>query len=97
MREFTKIKKLHVLLAVMVFMACNREQRFEVAGTIANAGGEKIYLEEVVLNDIELLDSMKLRKSGNFKFKARANHAGFYQLRINNKIISLIIEPGEEV
>ena len=96
MREFTKIKKLHVLLAVMVFIACNREQRFEVAGTIANAGGEKIYLEEVVLNDIELLDSMKLRKSGNFKFKARANHAGFYQLRINNKIISLIIEPGEE-
>lgn len=97
MREFKKIKKLHVLLVMMVFIACNREQRFEVAGTISNASGEKIYLEGVILNNVEVLDSTKLGKSGKFKFKARTNQAGFYQLRVNNKTISLIIEPGDEV
>lgn len=87
----------YILFVALFVIACNREEKFEISGTISNAKGEKVYLEEVVLNEIEVMDSAKLKSSGNFKLNGRTDNAGFYQVRINNKIISMVIEPGEYV
>lgn len=87
----------YILFVALIVISCNREEKFEVTGTISNAKGEMVFLEEVVLNENEVIDSARLKSSGSFKLIGRTDHAGFYQVRVNKKIINMVIEPGERV
>lgn len=91
------MKRPYFILIVLVLFACERNKRFEISGNIENADADRVYLERVVLSESEILDSVRLKKSGAFKIKGKTDHTGFYQLRINNKIVTLVIEPGEQV
>ena len=55
---------------VVSFTACNNNTKFSVEGEIANAGKETLYLEQVNDAKITLLDSVRLSKTGYYKFKA---------------------------
>lgn len=83
--------------AAVAFTACNN-QTFTVEGEIANAADSVLYLENVALDGIQTVDSVKLAKDGKFSFKSEAKDAPeFYRLRIYDQIINVSIDSTETV
>ncbi|MCF0193105.1 MAG: AhpC/TSA family protein [Prevotella sp.] len=83
--------------AAVAFTACNNKT-FTVEGTIANAADSILYLENVALDGIQTIDSVKLSAEGGFAFKEEGQDAPeFYRLRIHDQIINISIDSTETV
>ena len=86
-----------VILAAMTAASCSNN-KFNVEGQIANAGDSVLYFENVGLEGIQVLDSVKLGGDGNFAFSCDPTEAPeFYRLRIANQIINVSIDSTETV
>lgn len=85
-------------MAAAFLTACDNAPKFKVEGRIANAAGETLYLENVGLDGVLQLDSVKLKDNGSFSFKGQAPEApDFYRLRIDSRIINFCIDSTETV
>ena len=85
------------IIILILLAGCNKT-KFQINGTLENIEkGETIYLEEVILGEINTIDSTKIKGEGNFSFKGNSENTGFYQLKTGNQIFSLLIEPGEKI
>ena len=72
--------------------------KFTVEGQIENAKDSVLYFENVGLEGINVLDSIKLDNNGNFSFSETAPSAPeFYRLRIADQIINVSIDSTETV
>lgn len=85
------------LMAVLAVSSCG-ERRFRVEGSIAGAEDSVLYFENVGLEDITVVDSVKLKGDGDFSFSSAATDAPeFYRLRIADQIINVSIDSTETV
>ena len=85
------------LLAAMTIASCN-DNKFTVEGEIANAKDSVLFFENVGIEGIEVLDSVKLNDKGEFSFSENATEAPeFYRLRIADQIINVCIDSTETV
>ena len=85
------------MLTVMAVASCSNN-RFKVEGQIANAGDSLLYFENVGLEGIQVLDSVKLGSDGSFAFSGDPAEAPeFYRLRIADQIINISIDSTETV
>ena len=85
------------LLAAMTIASCNNN-KFTVEGEIANAKDSVLFFENVGIEGIEVLDSVKLNENGEFSFSENATEAPeFYRLRIADQIINVCIDSTETV
>lgn len=83
--------------AAMMIASCDNN-KFTVEGQINNAKDSVLYFENVGLEGIQVLDSIKLNDNGDFSFSEAANLAPeFYRLRISNQIINVSIDSTETV
>lgn len=83
--------------AAMMIASCDNNN-FTVEGQINNAKDSVLYFENVGLEGIQVLDSVKLNDNGDFSFSEAANLAPeFYRLRISNQIINVSIDSTETV
>ncbi len=86
-----------IALTALTIASCN-EKRFTVEGQIANAKDSVLYFENVGLEGIDVLDSVKLSGAGDFSFSEAATQAPeFYRLRIADQIINVSIDSTETV
>ena len=86
-----------VVLAAMTTASCSNN-KFKVEGQIANAGDSVLYFENVGLEGIQVLDSVKLSSDGSFAFSGDPTEAPeFYRLRIGDQIINVSIDSTETV
>ncbi len=86
-----------VALAALSIASCNKNQ-FTVEGQIAGAKDSVLYFENVGLEGINVLDSVKLSEAGDFSFSQDATTAPeFYRLRIADQIINVSIDSTETV
>ncbi len=93
-----KILARNTIIAILILLAGCSKKNFQIEGTVKNVEkNETVYLEEVILSQINIIDSTKIKGEGKFSFKAECENTGFYQLRIDNKIFSLLVEPGEKI
>lgn len=85
------------ILAVAGLTACqDSKNKFSVSGTIANMPEQTVYLEELNINDVTLVDSGKSNSKGTFKLSGNAPEAGLYRLRFQQeKYILLTIDKGD--
>lgn len=84
-------------MAALATISCDNK-KFEIAGTIAQAKDSLLYLENVGLDGVETVDSVKLGENGEFSFAEKATDAPeFYRLRIKDQIINLSIDSTETV
>ena len=91
------VSKLAVVLAAMIVASCSNN-KFNVEGQIANANDSVLYFENVGLEGIQVLDSVKLSGDGNFAFSGDPTEAPeFYRLRIADQIINVSIDSTETV
>ena len=83
--------------AAMTIASCN-EKKFTVEGQITNAKDSVLYFENVGLEGIQVLDSVKLDDNGDFAFSQEPTIAPeFYRLRISDQIINVSIDSTETV
>ncbi len=83
--------------AAMIIASCDNN-KFTVKGQIENAKDSVLYFENVGLEGVQVLDSVKLNEGGNFSFSEAASKAPeFYRLRISNQIINVSIDSTETV
>ena len=86
-----------VILAAMTAASCSNN-KFNVEGQIANASDSVLYFENVGLEGIQVLDSVKLSGDGSFAFSGDPTEAPeFYRLRIADQIINVSIDSTETV
>ena len=86
-----------VVLAALSVASCNNN-KFTVEGQISGAKDSVLYFENVGLEGINVLDSVKLNDAGDFSFSQDANQAPeFYRLRIADQIINVSIDSTETV
>ncbi|MBR2229987.1 MAG: AhpC/TSA family protein [Prevotella sp.] len=86
-----------VVLAAMTAASCSNN-KFNVEGQIANASDSVLYFENVGLEGIQVLDSVKLGGDGNFAFSGDPTEAPeLYRLRIADQIINVSIDSTETV
>ena len=89
---------LFLVCGLWMMIACRQSPGFVVTGVVAGAEGQTIYLENVGLASVELMDSVKLNSSGQFTFKkARPEYPDFYRLRLNNQWINFAIDSTETI
>ena len=95
MRHIFKVAA--VALAAIAVASCDNN-KFRVEGEISNAKDSILYFENVGLEGIQVLDSVKLGDSGSFSFSGDATEAPeFYRLRIVDQIINVSIDSTEIV
>lgn len=84
-------------LAALAVASCTGKQ-FQINGNIADAKDSVLYLENVGLNGVEVIDSVKLGEDGAFSFSKDATDAPeFYRLRIAGQIVNVSIDSTETV
>lgn len=73
---------------LLLLAACKDDKgaQFEIEGTVKNATGTVVYLEEASISNMQpvVVDSAKLDKSGRFKLNAASGEENIYLLRFNN-------------
>jgi len=91
-------KTLIVVLIVVGFISCNRHDKFTISGTIKGASGEKLYFEHSGLLKTSIVDSIRLRPNGSYKFKSiRPKYPDFYRLRLMDKVITFAVDSCEDI
>ena len=91
----------HLLCAICglwLMSACKHSPEFVVTGVVAGADGQTMYLENIGISSITLIDSVKLNSSGQFTFREnRPEYPEFYRLRLNGQLINFAIDSTETV
>ena len=91
-------KTLIVLLILIGMISCKQHNKFHITGSVKDAKGEMLYFEHSGLLKTTILDSVRLRPNGSFKFKSdRPAYPDFYRLRLDNKTITFAIDSCEDV
>ncbi|HBK28388.1 MAG TPA: hypothetical protein DDZ04_00395, partial [Parabacteroides sp.] len=75
-----------LFIALFWAVACQNEKNFKVDGVVSGADGQTLYLENVGISSVTILDSAKLNAAGTFEFKQpRPAFPEFYRLRLKNQ------------
>jgi peroxiredoxin len=74
------------LLVLLAACKDDKGPQFEIEGTVKNASGTVVYLEEASISNMQpvIVDSVKLDKNGKFKLNAASGEENIYLLRFNN-------------
>jgi peroxiredoxin len=90
-------KYLMIAVAALVIASCS-EKKFHVEGSISNAKDSLLLLENVGIEEINVVDSVRLDADGTFSFSGDAQDSPeFYRLRIAGQIINVSIDSTETV
>lgn len=86
-----------VAVIMLAAVSCT-EKKFNINGSIAQANDSVLYLENIGIDGITAVDSLKLGENGDFSFSHTAPEAPeFYRLRISDQIINISIDSTETV
>jgi peroxiredoxin len=90
-----------VFAALLVFTSCKNEDNeglLVIKGKFSNSKGELVYLEELGIKDLVILDSIKVDASGEFEIKIKPNDIGFYVIKVSpTNFFTLLADKGEEI
>jgi peroxiredoxin len=92
-----QIKYIHLLLLPLLLLAAcgGNNNKFTVSGDISNMPEQWAYLEELNINELVVLDSVKTDKKGTFDLTGKAPEPGLYRIRFQQgKYIMLSIDKG---
>ena len=85
-----------IIPIVGIFISCSNKNNFTIKGFIKDGNEKILYFENISTSRVILLDSVKLKPNGLFKFKQKRPVAPeFYRLRLNNQLINFSIDSTE--
>lgn len=85
-------------VAVIALSACRNNSTFVVKGLVKGEKKDYIKINRVDVDTPILIDSAKVSKNGNFKFRIKADIPDFYQLGFSSSdFVTLLASPGEKI
>jgi hypothetical protein len=93
------MKKILILIIPAILLsACKNNDVFIVNGSVKNSPRKNIIISKVDINITVPIDSSKISKNGNFKFRVKAIEPDFYEVGFSSSnFITLLAEPGERI
>jgi peroxiredoxin len=95
------MKKMLILVAIVSLAACSQKKygAFVVDGTVKNATGKKVYLQEIPFQGSNpvLLDSAELDKKGGFTLRAMGKEEGIYRFIIENGPAVFVVNDSKHI
>ncbi len=96
-----KVKQIFFSLLILVF-SCSRTEDGTVTvitGEFSAHPEEYVYLEEIKVHDVIMLDSIKANDRGDFKFRLKQKQDGFYLVKTtkDDSYLVLQLNRGEKV
>lgn len=86
------------LLSMLAITACRDRDVFTVQGTIKGAENKYIHISRLEVDTPILVDSAKINRRGEFRFRIEATEPDFYQVGYSQSdFITLLAEPGEKI
>lgn len=92
------MKKIYYCAFILLaFCACKRNN-VTINGVIKNANREKVYLEQLNVNEPVLIDSAQTNATGHFKFKTDVESPTFFNVKTGSgEFITFIAEPDATI
>jgi len=89
---------LFITLIALLTVACGKNTNISIKGSIRNTEEGKVYLEQINVDNVVLIDSTIMDKSGGFVFKLNSVDGLFYNLKFpNNQIITIFAQPNDKL
>ena len=86
-----------LVAAAVIFSGCQKSNQFTINGKITHAEGETIYLEELLVSSTVPVSEIEINKNGEFKLKGEAGIPTYFLLKLNDNIITLLIDSIENI
>lgn len=88
-----------LLVATVVATSCTQQTGVVLSGVVENAGGQKIYLERIDLNESVVVDSTVVGDDGEFELQTlRVAEPTFFKAKFSdNKAITFIADTTEHI
>jgi peroxiredoxin len=98
-------KIIHIIFSLLILahiFSCNRDEDTAttvIKGRFSAHSDEYVYLEEIKVHDVIMLDSMKANGKGDFKFMLKQKQDGFYLVKTtkDDSYLVLQLNRGEKV
>lgn len=84
-------------LIILAIFSCTQKNRVKIKGEIKNASKQKVYLEQLNVDNIKIIDSTETNRKGVFHFKKEITTPLFYDIRIGANRIPIIAEPEAKI
>lgn len=97
MKTSNMLKTAAVILTAITVASCG-QKKYQIEGAISEAQDSMLYFENIGLENVTILDSVKLAADGTFSFSGETGETPeFYRLRISDQIINIAIDSTETV
>ncbi|HEX2920821.1 MAG TPA: TlpA disulfide reductase family protein [Bacteroidales bacterium] len=85
-------------LVLLAFSGCKSKDSFTINGTIKGEKENYIQINKLDVDIPVFLDSVKVAKNGNFRFRIEAENPDFYQVGFSSSnFVTLLAKPGEKI
>ncbi|HYW96323.1 MAG TPA: DUF4369 domain-containing protein, partial [Bacteroidales bacterium] len=86
------------VLFLLLLTSCKNKRNTVIEGTLSSGARKYLYLDYLDIDKTTKVDSLKIKKDDNFKFRIHLDEPGIYILRNENgKLINLLPSPGEHL
>lgn len=87
-----------LIIPVIYLFSCGKERnKFTISGSIGNMPQQQIFLEELGINDIVTIDSVKSDSKGAFKLSGIAPEPGLYRIRFEGQRYILVSVDKDDI
>ena len=88
----------YLLFTSLLISSCSERPNIKIEGSIHGAEKNLLYLDFLNINKTEIVDSVKIKKDGSFKFSFYSEYPGIYLLRNElGQIVNLLPYPGDNL
>ncbi len=94
------VKKLTLILmtVALVFSSCSDNTQYKISGSLSNAEDRYLYLNKLNVDSQEQIDSVLLKKNGEFEFTGNVSLPTFFLLKLSDQnFVTLLVDSAEQV
>lgn len=88
----------HIVILGIIFLtiiSCKSKNSIDINGEIKGSDKTQVYLEQMNIDKIVVIDSTKTNRSGKFSFRTKAEQPTFFSIKVGkDATIPLLCEPG---
>ncbi len=89
---------LSALFVLFTLSACTNKNNVKITGEIKEAGKQKVYLEQLNVDNAVVIDSTESDKNGKFSFKTAVTLPTFFNVKVGPKeFVTFIAEPEDHI
>lgn len=91
-------KTLVLLAIVLLTVGCGKKNNYTISGKIDGGAGKTVYLNHLTLTSLLPVDSAKLDKAGEFKFKGSVSEPTYFLLKLSDgNFATLLLDSAENI